>query len=55
MTSNRCSAASQTSVVFTSPIAAQLLDGSNGVLRSKEALRSYWSEGLRRIPDCASR
>jgi len=38
-------------VVFTSPIAAQLLDGSDGVIRGKEALRAYWTEGLRRIPD----
>jgi len=38
-------------VVFTSPVAAQLLDGSDGVIRGKAALREYWSEGLRRIPD----
>jgi hypothetical protein len=38
-------------VVFTSPVAAQLLDGSDGVIRGKEALRAYWTEGLRRIPD----
>jgi hypothetical protein len=38
-------------VVFTSPVAAQLLAGSDGVLRGKDALREYWSEGLRRIPD----
>lgn len=38
-------------IVFTSPVAAQLLDGSDGVLRGKAALRDYWSEGLRRIPD----
>lgn len=38
-------------VVFTSPVAAQLLDASDGVLRGKRAVRAYWSEGLRRIPD----
>ena len=38
-------------VVFTSPVAAQLLDDSNGVIRGKAALRAYWTEGLRRIPD----
>ncbi|MGO9660826.1 MAG: nuclear transport factor 2 family protein [Acidimicrobiales bacterium] len=38
-------------VVFTSPVAAQLLAGSEGVVRGKAALRVYWSEGLRRLPD----
>lgn len=38
-------------VVFTSPVAAQLVDGSRGVVRGKAALRHYWSEGLRRVPD----
>ena len=38
-------------VVFTSPVAAQLLDGSTGVIRGKDELRAYWAEGLRRIPD----
>jgi hypothetical protein len=38
-------------VVFTSPVAAQLIDGSDGVIRGKAALRAYWIEGLRRIPD----
>jgi hypothetical protein len=38
-------------VVFTSPVAAQLLEDSDGVIRGKAALRDYWSEGLRRIPD----
>ena len=37
-------------VVFTSPVAAQLL-GWDGVIRGREALRAYWAEGLRRIPD----
>jgi hypothetical protein len=28
-----------------------LLDANDGVIRGKRALREYWSEGLRRIPD----
>lgn len=36
---------------FTSPVAARIVDGSDGVVRGKAALRDYWSEGLRRIPD----
>jgi hypothetical protein len=38
-------------VVFTSPVATQLLPDSDGVIRGKDALRAYWTEGLRRIPD----
>jgi hypothetical protein len=38
-------------VVFTSPVAAALLERSDGVIRGKDALRRYWTEGLRRIPD----
>jgi hypothetical protein len=38
-------------VVFTSPAAAQLVEGSAGIIRGKAALRDYWREGLRRIPD----
>jgi len=38
-------------VVFTSPLARQLLVGSDGVIRGKDALRAYWREGLRQIPD----
>ncbi|MBF9130797.1 nuclear transport factor 2 family protein [Plantactinospora sp. S1510] len=38
-------------VVFTSPVAAQLIEGSDGVVRGKAALRAYWAEGLRRFPD----
>lgn len=38
-------------VVFTSPVAAQLLEDSDGVIRGKDALRAYWTEGLRLIPD----
>jgi hypothetical protein len=38
-------------VVFTSPTAARVVPGSGGVVRGKEALRAYWSEGLRLVPD----
>jgi ketosteroid isomerase-like protein len=38
-------------VVFTSPLAIRIVDGSDGVIRGKDELRSYWSEGLRRNPD----
>lgn len=37
-------------VVFTSPVAARLF-GGDGIVRGKEALRKYWSEGIRLIPD----
>ena len=37
-------------VVFTSPAAVRLL-GSDGVIRGKDALRDYWSTGVRLIPD----
>jgi hypothetical protein len=36
---------------FASPVAAQLLPDGDGVVRGKPALRQYWAEGLRRIPD----
>lgn len=38
-------------VVFRSPLAVRLLEGSDGTVRGKEALRAYWTEGLRRNPD----
>jgi ketosteroid isomerase-like protein len=38
-------------VTFTSPGAALLVPGSGGRVRGKAALRAYWAEGLRRIPD----
>lgn len=38
-------------VLFTSPVAAELLDDSDGVIRGKAALRTYWAEGLRRVPE----
>jgi ketosteroid isomerase-like protein len=37
-------------VVFTSPVAVRLL-GGDGVIRGKQALRTYWSAGVRLIPD----
>jgi ketosteroid isomerase-like protein len=37
-------------VIFTSPLARQIAEGSDGVIRGKEALRAYWSEGIRRSP-----
>lgn len=37
--------------VFNSPAAAQLVPGSDGIVRGRTALRDYWAEGLRRIPD----
>ena len=37
-------------VVFTSPVAVRIL-GGDGLIRGKEALRKYWSEGVRLIPD----
>lgn len=38
-------------VMFTSPIAKAVFPETGGVLRGKAALREYWREGLRRIPD----
>jgi hypothetical protein len=38
-------------VVFTSPLAAQLVPASGGVIRGKAALRAYWTEALERNPD----
>lgn len=38
-------------VVFRSPVAARILPGSDGTIRGKEALRAYWTEGLRHLPD----
>lgn len=36
-------------VVFCSPVAERLL--GDGVMRGREALRAYWSRGLKVIPD----
>ena len=38
-------------VVFKSPAAAKLVPGSGGTIIGKTALRAYWSEGLRLMPD----
>jgi hypothetical protein len=38
-------------IVFSSPLALRIVEDSNGVLRGKEQLRAYWSEGLRRNPE----
>lgn len=38
-------------VVFSSPVAERIVPGSGGVVRGKTALRAYWAEGLRLIPD----
>lgn len=38
-------------VVFTSPVAAELLPETQGVVRGKAALRRYWVAALERIPD----
>jgi hypothetical protein len=37
-------------VVFTSPLAARIVDGSAGVVRGRTALRAYWTEGIRLDP-----
>jgi ketosteroid isomerase-like protein len=38
-------------VVFTSPIAAELVPGSQGVVRGKAALREYWRTAIEVFPD----
>ena len=38
-------------VLFSSPLAAELLPETGGVLRGKPALRHYWTEALKRNPD----
>jgi ketosteroid isomerase-like protein len=38
-------------VTFSSPVAAQLLPGSDGVIRGRAALRDYWTTALGLIPD----
>lgn len=37
-------------VVFTSPVAARVVPGSDGVVRGKDALRAYWARGLELLP-----
>ena len=51
MTSSKCSATSRRRWFSPRRSPPQLLDGSDGVIRGKAALREYWQEGLRRIPD----
>jgi ketosteroid isomerase-like protein len=38
-------------VVFTSPVAAQIVPGSGGVVRGKDALRAYWTTALQSHSD----
>ena len=38
-------------IVFSSPVAERIVPGWCGVIRGKGALRAYWAEGLRLIPD----
>lgn len=40
-------------VVFTSPTAARVVPDSGGVVRGKDALRSYWTRALAENPDLA--
>jgi len=37
-------------VVFTSPLAAKVAPGSEGVIRGKAALHAYWSAALSQLP-----
>jgi hypothetical protein len=38
-------------VVFTSPVAAEVVPESAGVVRGKQALRQYWCAALAAVPD----
>jgi hypothetical protein len=38
-------------VVFTSPVAAEIVSGSGGVAHGKAALREYWCAALEAVPD----
>jgi ketosteroid isomerase-like protein len=38
-------------VVFTSPVAAEIVPGSGGVVDGKAALREYWYAALAVVPD----
>jgi hypothetical protein len=38
---------------FSSPAAARVVPGSDGIVRGKAALRAYWDTALTRIPDLA--
>jgi hypothetical protein len=37
-------------VTFSSPVAARVL-GGDGVVQGKEALRAYWTQALKHVPD----
>jgi hypothetical protein len=37
-------------IVFTSPLADRLFPESGGVISGKDALRRYWTEGVKRSP-----
>ncbi len=38
-------------VVFTSPVAAEIVPGSVGVVRGRAALREFWCAALAAVPD----
>lgn len=38
-------------VVFTSPVAAEVVPETAGLVRGKSELRRYWTQALQRIPD----
>lgn len=38
-------------VVFTSPVADELLPETAGLVRGKPALRRYWTRALQRVPN----
>jgi hypothetical protein len=38
-------------VVFSSPLAQRIVEGSAGYVRGKDELRAYWTEGLARNKD----
>lgn len=38
-------------IVFTSPVAVEVLPETAGVVRGKPALRRYWTAALQRIPN----
>jgi len=38
-------------VVFTSPLAAKVVPGSDGVISGKAALHAYWSAALAQLPE----
>ncbi len=38
-------------ILFTSPTAARVVPHSGGVIRGKDALRSYWTRALEANPD----